>query len=169
MCASISSASLIEGSEPRLVNQIMCALRFFYKTTMGIKDAHDHIPLARRSDPLPAILSREEVSCFLQAAYNIKLQNRIRDYLRRGPARLRADLAHHPRHRQRPHGHPRAARQRTQRPLCDAVRSVARSTAVLLEDRIDRPTGCSLAPIRSAILRHASWSGSAARLRKPPV
>jgi hypothetical protein len=28
----------------------MCALRFFYKTTMGIKDAHDHIALARRSD-----------------------------------------------------------------------------------------------------------------------
>lgn len=60
------------GLGAQAVNQIMCALRFFHKTTMGIKDAHDHIPLARRSDPLPAILSREEVSRFLQAAYNIK-------------------------------------------------------------------------------------------------
>jgi len=50
----------------------MCALRFFYKTTMGIRDAHDHIPLARRSDPLPAILSREEVGRFLQAAHSVK-------------------------------------------------------------------------------------------------
>ena len=32
------------GLGPQAVNQIMCALRFFYKTTMGIKDAHDHIP-----------------------------------------------------------------------------------------------------------------------------
>ncbi|MGB6536627.1 MAG: site-specific integrase [Xanthobacteraceae bacterium] len=60
------------GLGPQAVNQIMCALRFFYKTTMGIMDAHDHIPLARRSDPLPAILSREEVGRFLQAAHNVK-------------------------------------------------------------------------------------------------
>ena len=60
------------GLGPQAVNQIMCALRFFYKTTMGIKDAHDHIPLARRSDPLPAILSREEVGRFLQAAHSVK-------------------------------------------------------------------------------------------------
>jgi site-specific recombinase XerD len=60
------------GLGPQAVNQIMCALRFFYKTTMGIKDAHNHITLARRSDPLPAILSREEVSRFLQAARSVK-------------------------------------------------------------------------------------------------
>jgi site-specific recombinase XerD len=60
------------GLGPQAVNQIMCALRFFYKTTMGIKDAHDHIPLARRSDPLPAILSRAEVGRFLQAAHTVK-------------------------------------------------------------------------------------------------
>ncbi len=60
------------GLGPQAINQIMCALRFFYKTTMGIKDAHDHIPLARQSDPLPAILSRGEVSRFLQAAHNVK-------------------------------------------------------------------------------------------------
>jgi integrase/recombinase XerD len=60
------------GLGPQAVNQIMCALRFFYKTTMGIRDAHDHIALARRSDPLPAILSREEVGRFLQAASSVR-------------------------------------------------------------------------------------------------
>jgi integrase/recombinase XerD len=60
------------GLGPQAVNQIMCALRFFYKTTMGIKDAHEHIALARRSDPLPAILSRDEVGRFLQAAHSGK-------------------------------------------------------------------------------------------------
>ena len=57
---------------PQAVNQIMCALRFFYKTTMGIKDAHDHIALARRYGTLPAILSREEVGRFLQAIRSVK-------------------------------------------------------------------------------------------------
>jgi integrase/recombinase XerD len=60
------------GLGPQAVNQIMCALRFFYKTTMGIKDAHEHIALARRSDPLPEILSRDEVGRFLQAAHSGK-------------------------------------------------------------------------------------------------
>lgn len=60
------------GLGPQAINQIMCALRFFYKTTLGMKDAADHIPLARRSDPLPAILSRDEVGRFLQAVYNVK-------------------------------------------------------------------------------------------------
>lgn len=65
--------SLVErGLGPQAVNQIMCALRSFYKTTMGIKDAHDHIALARRSDPLPAILSREEVGRFPQATPNLR-------------------------------------------------------------------------------------------------
>ena len=32
------------GLGPQAVNQIMCALQFFYKTTMGIKDAQDPIP-----------------------------------------------------------------------------------------------------------------------------
>lgn len=60
------------GLGPQALNQIMCALRFFYKITLGIKDAADHISLARRSDPLPAILSREEVARFLQAIHSVK-------------------------------------------------------------------------------------------------
>ncbi len=53
--------------QPQTINQIMCALRFFYGTTLGMPDAAAHIPLARRSDPLPAVLSREQVARFLKA------------------------------------------------------------------------------------------------------
>jgi hypothetical protein len=52
---------------------------------MGIKDAHDHIPLARRSDPLPAILSREEVGHFLQTASRHRVRNGIRTNYAAGP------------------------------------------------------------------------------------
>src|SRR5438105_1322702 len=58
--------------QPQTINQIMCALRFFYGTTLGMSDAAAHIPLARRSDPLPAILSREEVARLLKAIPNLK-------------------------------------------------------------------------------------------------
>ncbi len=60
------------GLSPQAINQAMCALRFFYKTTLGKKDVAEHIPLARRSDPLPAILSRDEVARFLTAVTNLK-------------------------------------------------------------------------------------------------
>jgi len=60
------------GLAPQTINQIMCALRFFYGVTLGIPDASAQIPLARRSDPLPAILSREEVGRLLKAIPNLK-------------------------------------------------------------------------------------------------
>ena len=44
MCASMGLSLVGRGLGPRAVNQIKCALRSFYKTAMGIKDAHDHIP-----------------------------------------------------------------------------------------------------------------------------
>ncbi len=40
------------GLEPQTINQIMCALRFFYRTTLGMADVAEHIPLARRADAL---------------------------------------------------------------------------------------------------------------------
>jgi integrase/recombinase XerD len=60
------------GLQPQTINQIMCALRFFFGTTMGMANVAEHIPLARRSDPLPAILSREQVAGFLKAIPNPK-------------------------------------------------------------------------------------------------
>ena len=42
----------------------MGALRFFYRTTLGLKEVSENIPYARRADPLPAVLARDEVALF---------------------------------------------------------------------------------------------------------
>src|SRR5919106_6074616 len=46
---------------------IMSALRFFYGTTLGDREAAAEIPLPRKGDPLPAILSQDEVKRLLTA------------------------------------------------------------------------------------------------------
>jgi site-specific recombinase XerD len=56
------------------INQIMSALRFFYGTTLGRSEAASQIPLARKGDPLPAVLAPDEVASFLNAVPG--LQNR---------------------------------------------------------------------------------------------
>src|SRR6202158_965322 len=62
------------GLKPNSINPIMGALRFFYRTTLGLKDVSEHIPYARRTDPLPAVLSRDEVERFLKAVPNLKMR-----------------------------------------------------------------------------------------------
>jgi integrase/recombinase XerD len=53
------------GLQAQTVNQIVCALRFFYGVTLKRAEAKSELPLARRSDVLPAVLSPEEVAHFL--------------------------------------------------------------------------------------------------------
>ncbi len=60
------------GLEATTINQIMCALRFLYGTTLGKKDASEEIKLARQSDPLPVVLSRDEVAQFLKAVPDLR-------------------------------------------------------------------------------------------------
>jgi integrase/recombinase XerD len=55
------------GLKPNTINPIMGALRFFYRTTLGRKEASEEIPYARREDALPAVLARDEVVRFLKA------------------------------------------------------------------------------------------------------
>ncbi len=52
----------------------MGALRFFYRTTLGLKEVTENIPYARRADPLPAVLARDEVERFLKAVPNLKMR-----------------------------------------------------------------------------------------------
>src|SRR5271154_3172241 len=59
------------GLKPNSINPIMGALRFFYRTTMGLKEVSEQIPYARRADPLPAVLARDEVERFLKAVPNL--------------------------------------------------------------------------------------------------
>jgi site-specific recombinase XerD len=62
------------GLGVQAINQIMCALRFFYGTTLGKTGVSEHIPLGRRPDTLPPILARDEVERFLKAV-NARPQN----------------------------------------------------------------------------------------------
>jgi integrase/recombinase XerD len=54
------------------LNQIVCALRFFYGITLGQDDVPERIPYARRPSPLPEILSQDEVVRFLEAVSSLK-------------------------------------------------------------------------------------------------
>src|SRR5205807_1817443 len=53
---------------------IMCGLRFFYKTTLGMSGVSEHIPLGRRPDALPAVLARDEVERFLKAVSDLEFR-----------------------------------------------------------------------------------------------
>ena len=65
------------GLGVQAINQIMCALRFFYKTTLGKKDVAEHIPLGRRPDTLPPVLARDEVERFLKAVNDLEFRTAV--------------------------------------------------------------------------------------------
>jgi len=54
------------------LNQIVCALRFFYGVTLGQDEVPERIPYARKRQALPEILSRDEVVRFLEAVSSLK-------------------------------------------------------------------------------------------------
>lgn len=53
-------------------NQVVCALRFFFKVTLKKDWAVENIPYQRRGRKLPEILSAEETEAFLGALSNVK-------------------------------------------------------------------------------------------------
>jgi integrase/recombinase XerD len=62
------------GLKATTICQILSALRFFYGTTLGKPDAAQQIALPRRADPLPAILSQQEVALLLRSVSNFKMR-----------------------------------------------------------------------------------------------
>ena len=54
------------------LNQIVCALRFFYGVTLGEAVIPERIPYAREPRKLPVILSPDEVVQFLEAVSSLK-------------------------------------------------------------------------------------------------
>ena len=62
------------GLEVATIIPIMCALRFFYGTTLGRSGVAEQIPLARKADTLPAVLARDEVVNFLKAVPDLKMR-----------------------------------------------------------------------------------------------
>src|ERR1700678_3040628 len=54
------------------LNQIVCALRFFYGVTLGEADVPERIPYARAPRKLPVVLSADEVVLFLESVSSLK-------------------------------------------------------------------------------------------------
>lgn len=53
-------------------NQSVCALRFFYGTTLGRQDYIERLPYGKKPKRIPVVLSREEVLKFLQGILSRK-------------------------------------------------------------------------------------------------
>jgi site-specific recombinase XerD len=62
------------GLKPNSINPIMGALRFFYATTLGLKEVSEQIPYARRADILPAVMAPDDVVRFLKAVPDLKMR-----------------------------------------------------------------------------------------------
>ena len=54
------------------LNQIVCALRFFYGVTLGEAEVPERIPYAREPRKLPVVLSADEVVQFLESVSSLK-------------------------------------------------------------------------------------------------
>ena len=54
------------------INQVACALRFFYGITLGQKEALERIVTGKDPEKLPAVLDHEEVARFLKAVDGIR-------------------------------------------------------------------------------------------------
>jgi site-specific recombinase XerD len=61
-----------EGISWPALNQVVCALRFFYGVTLGHADLPERIPYARKPRKLPVVLSADEVVRFLEAVPGLK-------------------------------------------------------------------------------------------------
>jgi integrase/recombinase XerD len=57
------------------INQVACALRFFYGITLGNKEALERIVTGKEPEKLPPVLSPEEIACFLEAVAGVR--NRV--------------------------------------------------------------------------------------------
>ncbi len=53
-------------------NQCVCAIRFFYKTTLNKDWDVKHIPFQKKGRKLPVVLSKEEVRSVLNVVSNLK-------------------------------------------------------------------------------------------------
>ncbi|MGY4183031.1 site-specific recombinase XerD [Bradyrhizobium sp. USDA 4518] len=63
---------VVAGMSWPALNQIVCALRFFYGVTLGHDTVPERIAYARKSRKLPVVLSADEVVRFLEAIPSLK-------------------------------------------------------------------------------------------------
>jgi hypothetical protein len=113
-----------------VLNQIVCALRFFYGVTLGQNTVPERIAYAREPSKLPVALSADEVVRFLEAIPSLK-SHRADHGLCRRTARSLKDR----RHRQPADGDPGRAGQRWQGPLRHALSAAPEDFTHLLAAR----------------------------------
>lgn len=65
---------MARGLKATSINPIIGALRFFYGTTLGLKEIVEQIPFARKEDTLPAVLTPQQVVSLLEAEPNLKMR-----------------------------------------------------------------------------------------------
>lgn len=70
----ISFTSFPKGAAWASLNQAVCALRFFYKVTLGQAQISERVPYARVPKKLPIVLDQEEVARFLAAVPSLKIR-----------------------------------------------------------------------------------------------
>ena len=87
------------------INQVSCALRFFFGVTLGRQDAAVRIVSAKEPKKLPTVLSPDEIARFLQAVPGPQ-PGGLDHRLQRRPAGVRGRHPQDWRYRQQPHGDP---------------------------------------------------------------
>ncbi len=82
------------------INQVSCALRFFFGVTLGRPEAFDRIISAKEPKKLPVVLSGEEIVRFLQAVPGLRDRAALTQLMARGcgcarwpPSRLATSTA----------------------------------------------------------------------------
>ena len=146
------------GLKASSICPIMSALRFFYGTTLGNREAAAEIPLPRKADPLPAILSPDEVKRLLTAVPDRQMRTLLTTVYAAG---LRVSEVVGLQVGDIDNPHPRG--QGRVGPPRHALTAAA-CTGVAP----DHPLGCSRGRTRPARSRRARCSVPAAKRSKPP-
>lgn len=120
------------------LNQIVCALTFFYGTTLGQNDVPERIPYARKPRTLPVVLSADEVVQFLEARFQPEGAGGVDVRLCGGFAGRGSLRVEGGGYRLFPDDDPCPSWQRQQSPLCHAVCGTAGNSAQLLASGASR-------------------------------
>ena len=62
------------GLSTATIIPIICGIRFFYGTTLGRPDVAEHLPLGRKADRLPTVLTRDQVVRFLKSVPDLEMR-----------------------------------------------------------------------------------------------
>ena len=116
------------------LNQIVCALRFFYGVTLGQDTVPERIAYAREPSKLPVVLSADEVVRFLEAIPSLKSRTALTTVYAAG-LRVGSRSLKDRRHRQPADGDPGRAGQGRQGPLRHALSAAPEDFTHLLAAR----------------------------------